>query len=155
MQIIIQAILRLVRKIIVTDSGTSTPPVKFFNQRGIRMSDLSAKKCVPCEGGVKPLDRDEIEEYLEKVSDWSVEPKIADGREVDTIMKKYTFKDFRQAMSFLRTVEEIAEEEGHHPDFCLHYNKIDFRIWTHAIGGLHENDFILASKIDRARDFLD
>jgi len=119
------------------------------------MSNLSDKKCVPCEGGVEPLDKNEIKTFLDRVSDWSVEPKVTDGREVDTLKKRYNFENFRQVMTFLRQVEEIAEAEGHHPDFCVHYNRIDFRIWTHAIGGLHENDFILASKIDRARDFLD
>ena len=57
-------------------------------------------------------------------------------------------------MAFLREVEEIAESEGHHPDFCVHYSRVDFTIWTHAIGGLHENDFILAAKIDAIRQNL-
>jgi len=113
------------------------------------------KKCVPCEGGIKPLNKKEIGEYLNRVANWAVEEKVTDGHKVDTIKKRFEFKNFRQAMTFLRKVEEIAEEEGHHPDFCVHYNRIDFRIWTHAIGGLHENDFILASKIDSIQSNID
>lgn len=115
------------------------------------MDKLQNKKCVPCEGGVKPLSGEEIEEYLERIEGWKSEPKKIEGKDVPTIIKQYEFKNFRQSMTFLRKVEEIAEEEGHHPNFCVQYNKIDFRIWTHAIDGLHENDFILAAKIDRAR----
>lgn len=67
---------------------------------------------------------------------------------VATLQRQMKFKDFRAAMAFLRKVEDVAEAEGHHPDFCVHYNIVDFTLWSHAIGGLHENDFILAAKID-------
>ena len=105
--------------------------------------DLTKKKCVPCEGGVKPLTPDEYESYLRtKLDGW---------RDVDAtkIEKDYTFKNFQEALDFIAKVGQIAEEEGHHPDINLHnYKHVKLTLSTHAIGGLSENDFILASKID-------
>jgi len=109
---------------------------------------LREKKCVPCEGGVTPLNAREIHEYLDQIPDWVVRETKQDDKSVQTLQKRFQFKNFREGMAFLRKVEDIAEAEGHHPDFCVHYNKIDFTIWTHAIGGLHENDFILAARIN-------
>lgn len=112
---------------------------------------LLAKRCVPCEGGVDPATDAEIAGYLALVKNWNVVESNQSGKRVKTIQKQFTFKDFREAMRFLREVEEIAESEGHHPDFCVHYNKVDFTLWTHAIGGLHMNDFVIASKIDAVK----
>lgn len=64
------------------------------------------------------------------------------------LRRREEFADFEEAMDFVNRVASLAEREGHHPDFCVHYNRVDFTIWTHAIGGLSENDFILAAKID-------
>lgn len=111
-------------------------------------SSLTKKKCVPCEGGIDPLGQEMVDEYLRQVPRWHVDTIKSNGKSVMTLQRSFKFKDFRAAMSFLRKVEELAESEGHHPDFCVHYSVVDFTIWTHAIGGLHENDFILASKID-------
>jgi len=106
------------------------------------LSELSKKHCVPCEGGASPLSREESENYLRNMSEWSLE----DDRE---IQKTFEFKDFSEAMNFMNAVAYLAEEEGHHPDIKLHdYKKVDIKISTHAIGGLSENDFILAAKID-------
>lgn len=105
--------------------------------------DLTKKKCVPCEGGVKPLTPDEYEAFLrQELHGWTaVEEK--------SIEKHYKFKDFQEALDFVAKVGQIAEEEGHHPDIFLHgWNKVRLTLSTHAIGGLSENDFILASKID-------
>ena len=102
--------------------------------------DLASRKCVPCEGGVDKFDAAKIATFLQGLDGWVVTE--------DQLHKRYVFKNFVEAMSFLNKVAEIAEGEGHHPDFCVHYNKVDFTIWTHAIGGLSENDFILAAKID-------
>jgi 4a-hydroxytetrahydrobiopterin dehydratase len=114
------------------------------------MSDvLKMKKCIPCEGGVKPLEKNEIDTLLKKVNDWKTVKVDDEERLYDTLQKRFVFKNFREAMAFLREVEELAESQGHHPDFCVHYNKVDFSIWTHAIAGLHENDFIIAAGIDR------
>lgn len=106
--------------------------------------DLKKKKCVPCEGGVKPLTPDEFGAFLRtELHDWTF------NEQKQRIEKDYTFKNFQQALDFVSKVGQIAEEEGHHPDICLHnWNKVKLMLTTHAIGGLSENDFILASKID-------
>lgn len=104
------------------------------------MTELSTKRCVPCEGGIPKLDADQVSSMLGQISGW-------EARE-DRLHKILTFKDFVEAMAFLNRMAEVAEAEGHHPDFCVHYNRVDLTVWTHAIGGLSENDFILAAKID-------
>jgi len=101
---------------------------------------LTERKCVPCEGGVPKLREDEIAELLGQVEGWTAKD--------DKLHKRFVFADFMAAMRFLNRVADLAENEGHHPDFCVHYNKVDFTIYTHAIGGLSTNDFILAAKID-------
>lgn len=105
--------------------------------------DLTKKKCVPCNGGVKPLTPDEYEAFLhQELHGWA-------AIEEKAIEKHYKFKDFQEALDFVAKVGQIAEEEEHHPDIFLHgWNKVRLTLSTHAIGGLSENDFILASKID-------
>ena len=105
--------------------------------------DLTKKKCVPCEDGFNPLTSDEYGAYLRAtLSGWH---DVAEK----SIEKEYKFKDFKEALGFINRVGEIAESEGHHPDINLHnWNKVKLTLSTHAIGGLSENDFILASKID-------
>jgi 4a-hydroxytetrahydrobiopterin dehydratase len=105
------------------------------------MGDLTQKKCVPCEGGVPKLEAARVNELLRELAGW----RAAD----DKIHKTFTFDNFVMAMAFLGRVAELAEREQHHPDFSVHYNRVDFTIWTHAVGGLSENDFILAAKIDK------
>lgn len=105
---------------------------------------LSEKHCVPCEGGTPQLDGPTVTKLLGQVSGWT----RGDAAEGPRITKRLQFKDFVAAMAFLDKLAVIAEAEGHHPDFCVHYNKVDVTLWTHAVGGLSENDFILASKID-------
>jgi len=104
---------------------------------------LRNKKCVPCEGGVKPLTPGEYGAFLEReLVGWSVR-----GEKV--LEKEFKFKDFMEALGFVNKVGETAESEGHHPDILLHgWNKVKLMLSTHAIGGLSENDFILASKVD-------
>lgn len=101
---------------------------------------LKDRKCVPCEGGIPKLSPDKIAGFMRHLPGWRVEE--------EKLRKTFPFKNFVQAMGFLTQVALVAETEGHHPDFCVHYNQVDFTIWTHAIGGLSENDFILAAKID-------
>jgi 4a-hydroxytetrahydrobiopterin dehydratase len=101
---------------------------------------LAKKSCAPCEGGVAKLAPKEIAKLLKQVGGWELRD--------ETIVKSRTFPDFAQAMVFVDAMAEIAEEEGHHPDFCVHFNRVDVTIWTHAVGGLTENDFILAAKLD-------
>lgn len=111
-------------------------------------STLVNKRCVPCEGGEPPASDEEIDRILPHVPGWAVREIEISGVRMKTLQKRKTFDDFRAAMAFLRQVEDLAESEGHHPDFCVHYNKVDFTLYTHAIRGLHQNDFILAAKID-------
>ena len=107
-------------------------------------TQLSHQKCVPCEGGTKPFDSSEIATYMSYLkTPWDLDD------ENKKIKKEYKFKDFKQAMQFINKVAEIAESEGHHPDIKISYNKVKIILWTHAIGGLSVNDFILASKIEQ------
>lgn len=109
------------------------------------MNDLVQKKCVPCEGGVAPMEKEEVERYLAVVSGWSL-------GETPEIVKNYSFKDFAQALHFVNAVGEIAESEGHHPDISLHdWKQVELRLSTHAIKGIHLNDFVLAAKVDEMK----
>jgi 4a-hydroxytetrahydrobiopterin dehydratase len=108
------------------------------------LEQLAAKKCQPCEGGVEPATIAEAKQQLEKLSGWKL---THDGQR---IRKDWKAKDFPVAMHFLNRVAQIAEDDGHHPDLHLEgYRNVWIELWTHAIGGLSENDFILAAKIDR------
>jgi|SRR3989344_9676924 len=110
------------------------------------MSDLLSKKCIPCEGlGMKPFTREEAQKYLSGVPGWELSEDAQNGLQ---IVKRYKFKDFISAIDFVNKVADIAEMEGHHPEIKIKYNKVKLINWTHAIGGLSENDFILAAKID-------
>ncbi len=105
--------------------------------------DLKNKKCVPCEGGVKPLTPDEYGAFLRtELSGWNA----VDEKSIE---KKYKLKNFKEALAFVNKVGALAEEEGHHPDIRLYsWNKVKLTLSTHAIGGLSENDFIMATKIE-------
>ena len=106
--------------------------------------DLLSKKCVPCEGGTLPLAAEETGQYLCEIpASWEV------AEDSKTIRKEFKFKDFVRAMAFVDRVADIAEAEGHHPDIHIHYNRVVVELMTHAIGGLSENDFIVAAKIER------
>lgn len=105
--------------------------------------DLKTKKCVACEGTEAPMTKEEALEYLESVEAW----ELAETEQ--TIRKGFSFSNFSEALAFVNTVGDIAEGEGHHPDIYLHdYKHVDITLSTHAIGGLSENDFIMAAKID-------
>jgi 4a-hydroxytetrahydrobiopterin dehydratase len=105
--------------------------------------ELHEQHCVPCEGGVPPLNPDTVKGMLGRLP----HPWQTDNSK---IWSEFTFKDFKEAMVFVNKVAEIAESEGHHPDIYVFYNKVKLELSTHAIGGLSENDFILAAKIDKA-----
>lgn len=107
------------------------------------LEQLKSKRCVPCEGGVPKLTPVEAVALLAKLSGWTI---TADGQR---IRKEWTVKHFMAGIRFFNKVAELAEAEGHHPDLHLvGYRNLSIEIWTHAIGGLSENDFILAAKID-------
>lgn len=110
----------------------------------VTTAELAKKKCVPCEGGVDKLEGNALEHYLSMVQGW----ELAGGR----LKKLYRFADFVSAMLFVNKMANAAEEQGHHPDFHVHYNEVRVEIWTHAIGGLSENDFILAAVVDGLSD---
>ena len=105
--------------------------------------DYASKRCVPCEGGVPAFTRAQVEEGLRSLRGWDVQD------EHKKIHKHHRFKDFREAMRFVNAMADLAEAEGHHPDFSVHYNTVDVTLWTHAVGGLSENDFIVAAKLDQ------
>ena len=107
------------------------------------LADLAAKKCVPCEGGVPPLASDEVEALIQNVPGWTVSE---DGKR---IRREWKAKNFLAGLAFFNKVGALAEEEGHHPDLHLEgYRNVAIEVWTHAVGGLTENDFILAAKIN-------
>ena len=104
--------------------------------------ELSEKKCVPCEGGVARFNKEQIKTYMAALEgDWEVE-------EGTIISREFEFENFVEAMDFANKITTLAEEEGHHPDLHIYYGRCVVDLWTHAIGGLSENDFIMASKID-------
>ena len=107
-------------------------------------SQLVTKKCKPCEGGVDPVPPDEAKAQVEKLAGWKLN---SDGK---SIRKQWKVKDFDTALSFFQQVAKIANAEDHHPDLHLTgYRNVAIELSTHAIGGLSENDFILAAKIDQ------
>lgn len=119
--------------------------------------ELKEKQCVPCERGMPALDRAAADKLLGQVRGWSLregEKAGAQGASAPAsaagprITKRFKFDDFLGAMAFVDKMAALAEEQGHHPDFCVHYSQVDVTLWTHAVEGLSENDFILASKID-------
>ena len=105
------------------------------------MANLAAKKCVPCEGGTPPLQGDKIQEYLREIEGWEVQ-------ENKRITKTFKFKTFRESIDFVNQVAGLAEQENHHPDIIIRYTRVTLELTTHAMKGLSENDFIMASKID-------
>ena len=112
----------------------------------VSAASLAAKQCTPCEGNTPALTRAEIDARLSAVPEWKLSD---DGR---LIRRKYKFKDFVTALAFLQKVGELAEEEQHHPDLHLTgYKNAAVELSTHAIGGLSENDFIVAAKIDQLK----
>lgn len=102
---------------------------------------LAEQKCVRCTEGAVPLSRMEAEELAKEIPSWILKD--------NAIEREFIFKDFRAAIDFVDKVAEIAEAEGHHPDISINYNKVLLKLWTHKIGGLSRNDFIMAAKVDR------
>jgi len=104
---------------------------------------LAQKKCQPCEGIGNPFDINQAAEQLKNIPGWQIDKS---GK---TIFREYTAKNFMAAIDFTRKVAEIAESQDHHPDIHLTgYRKLRIDLSTHAVGGLSENDFIMAAKIN-------
>lgn len=106
------------------------------------MTNLLSKKCVPCSIGAEPLNEEEINNLHKSLEEnWQV-------IDLKYLEKTYKFKNFKESLEFTNNVGTLAENEGHHPDIYLSWGKVVIKLWTHKINGLHENDFILAAKID-------
>ena len=110
------------------------------------MTNLSDKKCVPCEGGIPAFEMGEIQKYLKKVDGWEV---LKDKENNFFIEKDFKFKNYVESENFVIKVGKIAEHEGHHPDILFGWGYAKIKISTHAIKGLAESDFVLAAKIDK------
>ena len=110
------------------------------------MEDLSKKKCVACEGNIPAFDKDDIHKYLKKVDGWDVKKNIDESY---YLIKDFKFRNFQESQNFVNKVGNIAEEENHHPDISFGWGYCKVTIFTHAIKGLAESDFILAAKIDK------
>ena len=110
------------------------------------LHDLLDKKCAPCEGGVVPFDMSEIHKYQKMIDGWDV---VKSEKNIYFLEKKFTFKNFLESQNFINQVGKISEDEGHHPEILFGWGYAKISITTHAIEGLSENDFILASKIDK------
>ena len=110
------------------------------------MNDLIDKRCVPCEGGISPMDLSEIHKYQKKVDEWNI---VNNEKQIYFLEKDFKFKNFLDSQNFINKVGEISETENHHPDILFGWGYAKISITTHAIEGLSQNDFILAAKIDR------
>ena len=109
----------------------------------MQAKDLLKEKCVPCKDkNLKPMDKVEAQDYTDEVFGWALDS------EAKKISKEFKFKDFIGAINFVERVADVAEMEGHHPDIHIYYNKVLLELWTHAIGGLSVNDFIMGAKIN-------
>ena len=106
------------------------------------MTSLADKTCVPCRGGTPALKGSALSDFRQQLPEW----KVVDEHH---LIRAYKFPDFRSALAFVNKVGELAEQQGHHPDILLAWGKVEITIWTHAVNGLTESDFILAAKIQR------
>ena len=104
--------------------------------------DLANKHCVPCAVGCKKLSHEEIKKFMPELPGWMV-------FNLAKLHKEFSFANFKESLDFVNKVGELAEAEGHHPAILILYNKVRINVTTEAMGGLSENDFILAAKIDR------
>lgn len=106
--------------------------------------DLATRKCEPCEEGAPAIKGLELRKLYGQLDGWTLVNE-------HHLEKEYLFKDFREALAFVNRLGELAEREGHHPDVFLTWGKVKVTLWTHSVGGLSENDFILAAKADSVR----
>ena len=135
----------MVERLVANEKVVGSSPIARSNKRK-NMSDLSEKKCIPCEGGIPSFDITEIHKYLKKVDGWDVKK---DNNESYYIIKEFKFENFLLSLNFVNKIGDLAEQEGHHPDIWFGWGYAKIKIFTHAINGLHESDFVLAAKIDK------
>ena len=105
------------------------------------MTELASKTCVLCKGGVPPLKGEQLDPLWQQVPEWEVV-------EEHHLRRSFRFNNFREALGFVNKVGELAEEQGHHPDICFGWGRVEVLVWTHKINGLTESDFIFAAKVD-------
>ncbi|ELS03015.1 pterin-4a-carbinolamine dehydratase [Xenococcus sp. PCC 7305] len=110
------------------------------------MDQLQKETCIPCEGQVAPITAAEISELLPQLTGWN----IVKENGIDHLQRNYKFPDFQSALTFTNLVGEAAEKAGHHPVLVTEWGKVTVIWWTHAINGLHRNDFVMAAKTDQA-----
>lgn len=111
--------------------------------------NLAKMKCIPCEGGVAPMTPDETATHIKEVSGWqAIENHPSTALGASHLYREFKFKNFKEALAFVNKVGEIAESEDHHPNIEFGWGYVRIKLWTHAIGGLHLNDFILAAKVN-------
>jgi 4a-hydroxytetrahydrobiopterin dehydratase len=109
------------------------------------MSTLADRNCVPCRGGIPPLKGAKLRDVHQQLA----EPKQWQVIDEHHLIRIYKFSDFKSGLEFVNRVGALAEEQGHHPDILLAWGKVEITLWTHAVDGLTESDFILAAKIER------
>ncbi len=108
------------------------------------MNNISKQQCEPCRSGVPKATADEIKAYREQIPDWEI--VTIDG--IDRLRRVFKFRNFIEALDFTNKVGALAEQEGHHPALLTEWGRVTAQWWTHKIGGLHRNDFIMAAKTD-------
>ena len=133
----------MVERLVANEKVEGSNP---FARSICNMEKLYKKKCVACDGNTPPFDTTEIHKYLKKVDGWDVK---SDEKKSFYLIKSFNFKNFEQSQVFVTKVGKIAEEENHHPDISFGWGYCNVKIFTHAIKGLAESDFILAAKIDK------
>jgi len=104
---------------------------------------LTSKSCTPCRGGIPPLTSDEVKNYHRDTREWTI---LDEDRRIE---RTFRFNDFAEAFAFVKSVSELAEAEGHHPQICFGWGYTTVSLQTKKIKGLHENDFIMAAKLDQ------
>lgn len=104
-------------------------------------SELASKQCIPCRGGVPPLEGEELAQLSSQLPDW----QVIEGRRIE---RSFKFPNFKSALAFVNRIGELSEQQGHHPDLCFGWGYVNVTIYTHKIKGLTESDFILGAKID-------
>ena len=109
------------------------------------VEDLAAERCAPCRGGEPTLDGPQAEALLRAVPGW----RVVDRDGIERLEREFRFADFASALRFTDMVGEVAEEAGHHPALLTEWGRVTVSWWTHAIGGLHRNDFVMAARTDR------
>ena len=107
------------------------------------MTELAGRTCTPCRGGVPPMERADAERYLQEAPGWSLQ----DG--ATRIERRFQLRNFKDALALVNRIGALAEQEGHHPDITFGWGYVTVSLHTHKIKGLHENDFIMAAKINR------